>query len=566
MSTKQVKFAKNFRCGNEGAYVGLGGYSTLRQVFSPIHEDTVIIECEIAIYFVASKLSRISASAATRNALVIKFAQIAASITLTLPLFIFMPPAQAAASRNTHGHLSLHTCQLTSPDGTHRLQAHCATLSVPENRAKPRGKHIALHLAVLRARKPGAAKDPLFFIAGGPGQAAMQDYVPVNAAFELIRNERDIVLVDQRGTGQSHPLDCPSGGRNVGKLTNQQQVRWLSECRKHLDANPRFYTTTVAVKDLDAVRAALGYHEINLYGISYGTRVALEYLREFPKHTRTVVLDGVVPPTLALGPMVSVNAQRALNMVFRRCRTTSACRKAFPRLRTAFQRLNRQLTARPAKLTLRDPLTAKVIHERFNHNDFAGAVRLLSYETETTSLLPLLIHAAGVKHHLAPLAAQALMVSRSLSSDISYGMHMAVICTEDVPFYRDTPAERRAMKNTYLGDLQFSTLKKVCQSWPRGVMSKHFKDPVVSGKPVLLISGQADPITPPHNAALVAKSLSNSRQIVVPGQGHGNAWRGCMPKIIQQFIASASVKTLDTSCVKKIKPAPFFVRFTGPEP
>jgi pimeloyl-ACP methyl ester carboxylesterase len=327
----------------------------LYQVFPTIHKDNVIFECEIAIYFAFFGKAECRPKIDAGKALVIKFAQIAASISLVLPLLFSMPPAQAAALRNTHGHLPLHACQLTSPDGTHRLQAHCAVLSVPENRAKPHGRHIDLHLAVLRARKPGAAKDPLFFIAGGPGQAAMQDYVPVSAAFELVRNERDIVLVDQRGTGQSNPLDCPAAGRNVGKFTNKQQVHWLSECRKHLDANPRFYTTTVAVKDFDAVRAALGYHEINFYGISYGTRVALEYLREFPNHTRTVTLDGVVPPTLALGPKVSLNAQRALNLVFRRCRANRACHKAFPRLQTAFRKLDRQLAAQPAKLTLRDP-------------------------------------------------------------------------------------------------------------------------------------------------------------------------------------------------------------------
>ncbi|MGH8399430.1 MAG: alpha/beta fold hydrolase, partial [Gammaproteobacteria bacterium] len=193
------------------------------------------------------------------------------------------------------------------------MEAKCTTLSVPEDRAKPEGKKISLHIAVLRARTGQPAPDPLFFIAGGPGQAATQAYIEEAPAFERIRESRDIVLVDQRGTGGSNPLDCPSTPDNNSNPTAAEITRQAQACLKQLTGDPRFYTTTVAVKDLDTVRAALGYNDIDLYGISYGTRVALEYLRDFPQHVRSVILDGVVPADRVLGPGVSLDAQQALN-------------------------------------------------------------------------------------------------------------------------------------------------------------------------------------------------------------------------------------------------------------
>lgn len=457
-------------------------------------------------------------------------------------------------------------CQIGAPDSPLHLQAQCTGLSVPENYAEPAAKHIRLHVAVLRARSGRPAPDPLFFLAGGPGQAATEAYVEESSAFERIREHRDIVLVDQRGTGHSHPLDCPPTAADWGTPAPAEIAAQARACLKRLPGDPRFYTTTVAVKDLDTVRTALGFARINLYGISYGTRVALEYLREFPTRVRSLILDGVVPPDQALGQNVSLDAERALLRIFARCEREAGCHRAFPDLAAAFADLQSRLARDPAKVSLRDPLTGAPLEETLSWEQAAAAVRLLSYTSESAALLPLLIRQAAVQQDYAPLLANALIFDRQLNNGIAQGMNTEVLCTEDVPFYPRNAAHERAMEGTYMGRLPVTSLLAVCRHWPRGVLAADFKQPVVSNRPALLISGEDDPITPPANAARVARTLENSLSLVLPGQGHGNAWRGCLPRLMAEFVREASVKGLDASCVEKIKPFPFFTRFTGPGP
>ncbi|MDE2090278.1 MAG: alpha/beta hydrolase [Gammaproteobacteria bacterium] len=457
-------------------------------------------------------------------------------------------------------------CQIGAPDSPQHMQAKCTSLTVPEDRADPNGKKIQLHIAVLRARAGKPAPDPLFFIAGGPGQAATQAYLEEAPAFERIRQNRDIVLVDQRGTGQSNPLNCPSTPDSNNNPSPDEIARQVQVCLKQLPGDPRFYTTSEAVKDLNAVRQALGYNSIDLYGISYGTRVALEYLREFPQHTRSVVLDGVVPADWDVGADVSLDAQQALEGIFARCAQDAACHKAFPDLSVNLRRLQQTLEQHPQTVKLRDPLTGAPLTRTLHWSDVAGAVRFMSYASETAALVPLLVQQAAVQHDYVPLMANALFFTNQINGGIAMGMNAAVLCTEDVPFYKNDAATRKEMAETYVGATPVTQLVEVCTYWPRGVMPEDFKQPVVSDKPVLLLSGEDDPITPPSNAAHAARTLGNSLSIVVPGQGHGNAFRGCLPKLMAEFVQRAAVNGLDIACVKDIRPFPFFVSFTGPTP
>lgn len=490
----------------------------------------------------------------------LKFVRVLALWLMVITALAWISAARAAA------HPSFTPCQIGMPDTALHMQAQCTTLTVPEDRAQPAGKQIHLHIAVLKARTREPAPDPLFFIAGGPGEASTQAYVQEGVAFERIRASRAIVLVDQRGTGQSNPLDCPETSQSPTPPTAAQITRETLACLKQLPGDPRFYTTTVAVTDLDAVRAALGYVEINLYGISYGTRVALEYLREYPQHVRSVILDGVVPPDWNVGETAPQAAQQALDKIFQRCADESACHQAFPDLPETFARLEHTLKQSPVSVSLRDPLTGAPLTQTLTWETAAGAVQLLSYLSDTAALLPLLIHQAGVAHDYAPLLANAQYLSGQLSDAVALGMHAAVLCTEDVPFYPAARAVQTAAADTYLGAAPLTLLSASCAHWPRGVMEPDFKKPVISDKPVLLLSGADDPITPPANAAHVAQTLPNSLSLVVPGQGHGNAWRGCVPQLMAEFVQQASVKNLDAACVQKIKPFPFFTRFTGPGP
>jgi len=474
---------------------------------------------------------------------------------------VWSVPAPAAVPS-----LKYSPCQIGAPDSPQHLQAKCTSLTVPEDRAHADGKKITLHIAVLAARAGKPAPDPLFFIAGGPGQAATQAYLEEAPAFERIRQNRDIVLVDQRGTGESSPLNCPSTPDNDGNPSAAEIAQQVQACLKQLPGDPRFYTTSVAVKDLDAVRQALAYGSINLYGISYGTRVALEYLREFPQQVRSVVLDGVVPADWNVGSDVSMDAQQALDRIFARCAQEAACHKAFPNLPMSLRSLQQTLEQHPQTVKLRAPLTGAPLTQILNWDDVAGAVRFMSYTSETAALLPLLIQQAGVAHDYVPLMANALFFTAQINGGIALGMNAAVLCTEDVPFYKNNAAAQKEMADTYVGATPVTQLVEACQHWPRGVMPADFKKPVISSKPVLLLSGEDDPITPPSNAAHAARTLSESLSIVVPGQGHGNAFRGCVPKLMAEFVQQASAKGLDTACVRNIKPFPFFIRFTGPMP
>ncbi|MDE1984844.1 MAG: alpha/beta fold hydrolase [Gammaproteobacteria bacterium] len=472
-------------------------------------------------------------------------------------------PAQAATSSQQ---LEFSGCQIGAPDSPQHLEAKCTTLMAPEDRARPDGKKIGLHIAVLRARAGEPAPDPLFFIAGGPGEASTQSFVKLAPAFDDIRKSRDIVLVDQRGTGESNALNCPAEPHTNLAPSAAEIAQQIQACLKQLPGDPRFYTTTMAVQDLDAVRQALGYREIDLYGISYGTRVALEYLREFPQQVRSVVLDGVVPADLTIGPGVSLDAQQALNGIFARCQQDADCHKTFPDLAKTFAKLRQTLEQHPVTVNLRDPLSGAPLTETLTWPEVTNAVRFMSYASETAALLPLLIHQAGAAQDYVPLMANALFFTEQINGSIALGMNAAVLCTEDVPFYKTDAATQQTTANTYIGAMPVTQLIETCKHWPQGIIEADFKQPVVSDKPVLLISGQDDPITPPSNAADAARTLTNSLSIVVPGQGHGNAYRGCVPRLMAEFVAQASVKKLDTACVSKIQPFPFFTSFTGPGP
>ena len=450
-------------------------------------------------------------------------------------------------------------CMLSSPGTLESVPARCGTLSVPEDRDDPSGRQIPLYVALVPAVSRNPRPDPLFVLAGGPGQAATETYPAILfAAFGGIHQGRDIVLVDQRGTGQSNPLECklPEGD----DVSEQEVIEALQACPSTLDADPRLYTTDIAVRDLDQVRAALGYERINLYGASYGTRVALAYLRRYPTRARTVVLDAVVSADFRVHLTAGRDGARAMDMLFDRCRAEPACREAFPDLQVEFQSLLSQLEAEPVTVRVPDPLSGEAVDFTFTRPRFASMVYAMLYSPELASLLPLSIHTAYVEGDYAPLLAQA----GSADAGIYRGLLYAVLCTEDIPFI--APQEAATLnKGSYFGDMS-AIQREVCEAWPRGELPPDYGEPVRSDVPVLLLSGEADPVTPPQYAEQVTTALGNSLHLVAPEMGHSIIIRGCVPRVVADFVDAASVEGLDTACVQEIAPPPFFVRLTGPEP
>jgi pimeloyl-ACP methyl ester carboxylesterase len=463
--------------------------------------------------------------------------------------------------------LQLSPCRLEHPEHLQSIEARCGVLTVPENPNQPRSRKIGLSIAVVPALDRRAETDPVFVLAGGPGQAAQDFYTLVAPAFARVQREHAIVLLDQRGTGGSNALNCPFPDEDeAADLTPKQLRAHAHECLASLHADPAYYTTSVAVQDLDAVRAALGYSHINLYGVSYGTRVAQHYLRRFPQHTRALILDGVVPPDAVLAADSALYAQRTLELIFARCHSDAACHTAFADPRAQFEALRARLAASPARVAFPDPDTGNVtpVDVRLVHLQIA--TRLLTYAPERAALLPLIIDQAAAHNNLVPLAAQALIMSKRYAGALSYGMHNAVACTEDVPFADATNIDRAALARTYLGAAQLDGLMEICKEWPRGVMDDDFRAPLKSDRPVLILSGSADPVTPPQYAQRAAQGLSNKVQITLEGQGHGQLATGCVPRVMARFLELGTATGLDSSCTRSIAADPFFTSFSGPPP
>jgi pimeloyl-ACP methyl ester carboxylesterase len=462
--------------------------------------------------------------------------------------------------------LALEDCRIRAGEGFPGIKARCGKLERPENPADPDSPKLELFVAVVPALNLEPDPDPLVPIAGGPGQASTVFYAGTANAFEAVRRNRDIVLIDQRGTGRSAPMTCDADEEIIeGRFDREQTIAQTEACLDSLPHDPRYFTTSVAVEDLEALRIALGYARFNLYGISYGTRVAQHFLRRYPESTRTVVLDGVVPPQIALGPAIATKAQNVLDQIFDRCAEEAECDSRFPMLREDFAELKARLAAEPVVVRMANPVSGRPEEVRFGNPEMAGALRLLSYHPTSVALMPLLINEA-VHENYTPLAAQFMMIAESMSDALNIGMHNAVVCTEDAPYFAGEDISRDTLDATYIGPVNLDALDAICSVWPKGVMDDEFKVPVSSDIPVLLLSGDADPITPPAYADLAAVDFGNALHLTGRKQGHGQAPRGCVSDIIGDFVETASIEGLDASCMERLHAMPFFLDFAGPSP
>lgn len=479
-------------------------------------------------------------------------------LSILLPLIIFLVSCSPSTAIPTpQNSFSLEDCVLSSPAGN-QVKARCGTLTVPEDRDNPSGRQIELHLAVIPAVKRSPEPDALFLLAGGPGQSAIETFPAMLALVSPIRRDRDIVLVDQRGTGKSNPLRCL--GPEDEALAGEEALTKLKSCPQTLDADLRFYTTEIAMADLDEVRSALGYETINLYGASYGTRAALTYLRLYPQRVRTMTLDAVVDPEFILFLDAAEDGQAALDILFVRCEGDEACREAFPNLRSEFDRLLARLEDSPAHITIPHPLTNKPLELTVTRHMITSMVFNTLYAPDLAATLPLSIHTAYQDENYIPLISQAFLVNAGLYD----GMFYSVTCTEDAPLISAVEAARRSEQSVFGNrTVDFSA---ICDEWAKGEVSPSFREPIASDVPVLILSGEADPITPPRHADRLAESLSNEIHVVFSGMGHGNLSSRCSVNLFKAFIESASVVGLDTVCVDGVQPPPFFVNFSGPHP
>jgi len=475
---------------------------------------------------------------------------------LTLPI--------AAWALPDSNQIEFSNCVLALPGTNFTASARCGSLDVPENPADPEGRQITLNIAMAPATGSATKPDPVFFFAGGPGQAATEAWVMIRPTLRQIRKTRDIVMIDQRGTGKSNKLACASeAGDDLNQVVDLDLIRTETQkCLADLTGDPRFYTTTIAMGDYNRVRKAMGYDRINIIGVSYGTRAAQVYLRAFPQTVRTLTLDSVVPMQLALGQEHARMLDRSVAAVFADCARDETCNTLYPRHADELNTLFTQLRNEPRDITMINPVSGTTETVRLTADTLAVAIRFLSYASETQALIPLLVHEALTTGNLSRMASQASLVMSGLNEMLARGMELSVLCSEDYPFL-DLDAD---YGDTLMGNLLLQIIDAQCSVWPRGEAPQGFHDPVVSTVPVLLMSGERDPVTPPQYAALAAQTFSNSLNLVARGQAHSVMQNVCLRGITTAFIDQGSVKDLEKSCVGKIQPAPFFTSLLGPDP
>ncbi len=462
--------------------------------------------------------------------------------------------------------LELTDCRISAGPGASSMAARCGTMTRPLDPTGVVPGEIELRVAVVPALNLTPEPDPLVPIAGGPGQGSVQFYTAYYWAFEDVRRNRDILLIDQRGTGESATMDCEFDDDILeGEYSVEVTVEYTERCLEQLPHDPRFFTTSVAVTDMEAVRDALGYPALNLYGVSYGTRVAQHFARRYPDSTRTIVIDGVVPPQLSLGPEIATESQKAVDNILARCAEDDACNERFPGVAADFERVVAELRAAPVTIDVPNPSTGRPENLAFGEGELAGAIRLLAYHPNSIALMPLLIHEAG-KGNYVPLGSQFMMTMIAMADAMSLGMHNSVMCTEDVPFYDKSSIDYDGLAASYMGTFQLDALEAICSVWPAGPIDDEFKVPLATDLPVLLLSGDSDPITPPRYADLAAVDLDNATHLIGKHQGHGQISVGCTPQLVADFIDAADGSGLDATCLERSFVMPFFLDFSGPNP
>ena len=447
------------------------------------------------------------------------------------------------------------TCHLPGAEEALR----CFSVTVPLDYAAP-AKTITVHATVAPAYREAARPDPLFVLAGGPGQAGSDILPVIDAAFRRVRATRDIVLIDQRGTGLSGKLDCKSPP-DIDTMTEEQMDADVRRCIGRIGAPYDKYTTDAAARDIEKVRLALGYRQINLWGGSYGTRLGQHYARLYPANVRTLILDGVAAPDQII-PAGGRDAQAALETTFRQCESDAACKRTFPALRSEFAGLSAKLEKGPLTLTMADPRTTAVRPVQISSRRFAATVHRVLYSQPDAHSLPFLIHSAYNGRWEPFVARSNRDTDFSADGSMSGPLYLAVVCAEDYPLL--TPQLAAAdTRGSFLGAPLATQLAALCPVI--NVKPVRYAAPTVIAAPVLMLSGAQDPVTPPHRATSAGKWMKAAQHLVVPNGGHIVSTLGCVPRLLREFLDQPG-RPVQGNCVNEIPAPTFQLDAAGPQP
>ncbi len=473
----------------------------------------------------------------------------------SVPLMFFRPGAAPVTRLKpvTIGRVPFQPCR--TEDGN--IEGLCAKYEVYENRQARTGRKIAINIMVLPALTDKPAPDPFVPLGGGPGQSAVETF-PNAGYVNTVRQQRSIVLIDQRGAGHSNLLQCQlkdfnSAQSMVGDFFDLAKLR---ACRAELQkrADLTQYTTSIAADDLDEVRDALGYDKINVFGGSYGTRLGLVYLRRHEEHVRTLTLEGVAPPQYKIPLPFSRTIQKSIEHLIDACALDNSCKQSFPDLASEFRTIVDRLEKSPAQFNLRNPEAGKTQQITLSRGMFLANLRPVLYNPVFAGQFPSMVHHA-FKNDWAGYGAAVLNVNARLERILARGMWFSILCAEDVPNITETEVKNET-EGTLLGDFQVRLYQKACQEWPKGNIPKDYFAPIHSDVPVLLISGVLDPATPPEMAEQTAHDLAHSRLIAIQEGTHGTG-SPCIDGLIANFVEQGSVEHLDASCTNEIHLPPF---------
>jgi pimeloyl-ACP methyl ester carboxylesterase len=457
-------------------------------------------------------------------------------------------------NRPTGGLSKLNPCRLPGIDE----ELLCGKLTVFEDRKTRTGRTIDLNVVVLPAFDQKTKAEPVFDLAGGPGASSTAAADFYAGPGKVYRRRHDVVCVDQRGTGKSNQLAIPRKKTPSYYLSEMYPVDYVREMRHELEqrADLTKYTTSIAMDDLDDVRAWLGYDRINLVGGSYGTRAALVYIRQHPEHVHSAILLAVAPTDLKMPLHHAESAARAMDLLLGECERDAACHGAFPQIREDWKNVLAQLEKQPARAEYfpRDKSAPSTVE--IQRGVFAEKIRTFMYGRDKAARIPLIVHhAAG--GDFAPFLQQA--IAPSIPDIVADGMYLSVTCAEDVPFISPEEAAKLTAGNPF-GNYRVFQQTRACEMWPRGEIPTNFHELVSSDAPVLIFSGNLDPVTPPSYGEEVAGHLPNSRHVIIPECAHdvdGLTDLGCIDRIALEFLDKGDAKNIDVSCVERMAPAPF---------
>lgn len=435
----------------------------------------------------------------------------------------------------------------------------CGSLVVPLNHQRPDGESLTIGFVRLPGFNRSGDNPPLFFLAGGPGQAATTLAARVSQMFRDARADRDIVLIDQRGTGRSAELLCDAAEQDsLAPKYDLIDPEALADCVEALPDGIEFFTTASAIRDFEAVRRHLGYPVVDLYGGSYGSRAAIAYLALAGDSVRAVVLDGVAPPSVPIG-LFGISAAGAFERALLRCHSVAECRAAYPDLREQFEVVDARLRDGPVETTIPHPISGAATTFRLWHGQFVSLLRMTLYAPDSTALLPALISQAAAGNYL-PLA--ALAVTAADSADINPMLNLTIVCNEDLPRFSAAAVEADA-DNSFGGDTSQRLFREACGLMPHFAADLAWMDAADFPQPALLLSGAADPVTPPENGESAARLFRRAQHVIAPEAAHIVAGSDCGGQMIADFLASPEAGPVDSSCLKDMPAQRFRVDAMG---